>query len=107
MHFHQLSDIASKEILPGFKGKFIHTPNMTFAYWEIKEGSLLPEHHHPHEQVVNLLEGEFEMTIDGTTKILTKGMVVPISGNTVHSGKALTECKILDVFSPVREDYKV
>ena len=78
----------------------------TFAYWEIEADAPLPEHSHPHEQVANLLEGEFELTIDGRTERVQAGAVAVIPPNVPHSGRALTACRILDVFSPVREDYR-
>ena len=94
------------EVMPGFFGRFVHTDNMTFAYWEIKQGSSLPEHSHMHEQVVNMLEGEFELVLQGISNHLQAGMVLPIPSHAKHSGRAITDCKILDVFYPVREDYK-
>ena len=103
---YNLDEIPSKEFFPGFKGKLIHTDSMTLAYWDIEEGCDLPEHSHVHEQVVNLLEGKFELTVDGTTHVLEAGAVFPLASNVVHSGRALTFCKILDVFTPVREDYR-
>lgn len=103
---HDLTNIPARELFPGFSGKFVHTDNMTFAYWEIKKGSNLPEHSHMHEQVVNMLEGEFEITLEGTPNHLKPGNVLPIPSHAKHSGRAITDCKILDVFYPVREDYK-
>ncbi len=104
--FKEIKDIPQKELLPGFRGRFAHGENLTLAFWEIDKGSVLPEHSHFHEQTSQVIEGEFEMTVDGNTKILQPGMVVVIPPNAVHSGRALTDCKITDVFSPVREDYK-
>jgi quercetin dioxygenase-like cupin family protein len=103
---HRLQAIKSREVFPGFHGRFIHSDQMTFAYWEIKKGRSLPEHAHMHEQVANILEGEFELTLDGTPFVLKPGSVLPIPSNVKHKGRALTDCKILDVFYPVREDYK-
>ena len=103
---HSLKALEAKELLPGFRGKFIHSENMTFAYWEIKKDSFLPEHSHPHEQVANMIEGKFEIIIDGVATVLEPGDVGVIPSNAIHSGKALTDCKILDVFNPVREDYQ-
>ena len=80
--------------------------NMTIAYWDIKQGSVLPEHSHPHEQTTNVISGTLEMTIDGSTKPVKFGEVVAIKSNVIHSGTALTDCVVIDVFSPVREDYK-
>ena len=101
---HNLDDISSKEYFPGFKGKIIYSTSMTFAYWDIVEGCELPEHAHVHEQVVNVLEGEFELIVDGTPHKLSKGSVYTIASNVPHAGKSITDCKILDVFSPKRED---
>jgi quercetin dioxygenase-like cupin family protein len=92
--------------MKGFVGKTIHTDAMTFVYWTIEEGAELPAHQHPHEQVVNMLLGSFELTASGETVILNSGDIYAIPGNTIHSGRALTRAHILDVFCPVREDYR-
>lgn len=105
MIFHELDHIEAREIIPGHHAKFIHTPTMTLAFWEIEAGSVLPEHSHHHEQVANVLEGEYELTVNGETRRLSPGMPVTIPSNAIHSGVAVTDCKILDVFQPVREDY--
>jgi quercetin dioxygenase-like cupin family protein len=101
-----LTDLPTREVFPGFKGRFLHSANMTFVYWIIEAGALLPAHSHPHEQVVNVFAGEFELTIAGQTECLGPGHVAVIPSNAVHSGRALTPCRILDVFYPIREDYR-
>jgi quercetin dioxygenase-like cupin family protein len=106
MAFFELDELENREIFAGGKGKFLHTENMTFAYWDFKAGAAVPEHSHAHEQVVNMIEGEFELTIDGSTQRLKPGYVATIPPDSSHSGKALTDCRILDVFCPVREDYR-
>ena len=105
MQLKELDRIASKSPFPGWHGKFIRSGQMTFVYWDVPAGVLLPEHSHPHEQVAHTLEGQFEITVNGVTQILTPGSVGIIPPNAIHSGRALTDCRILDVFSPVREDY--
>lgn len=92
--------------MPGFHGRLVHSDNMTFAYWTIDAGASLPEHSHMHEQVVNVITGEFELTVSGETKQLSSNEVACIPSNALHSGKAITDCYILDVFYPVREDYR-
>jgi len=106
MNWKKLDNIVPREIMPGFFGRMIHSESMSFVYWDIKEGSPLPEHSHMHEQVANMLEGKFLLVIAGESRELAPGDVAIIPSNAVHSGKALTDCKILDVFCPVREDYK-
>jgi quercetin dioxygenase-like cupin family protein len=100
-----LDDLPVKSPFPGWRGKFIRSPSMTFVYWEVPAGTVLPEHAHPHEQVAHMFEGEFEIVVDGVAQLLRPGSVSVIPPHAVHSGRALTDCRILDVFCPVREDY--
>jgi quercetin dioxygenase-like cupin family protein len=93
-------------MIPGFRARFIHTERMTLALWEIDKGALLPEHSHPQEQVTQLLEGAFELVVNGTSHAMRAGDVLMIPPNAIHSGMAQTDCKILDTFSPPREDYR-
>lgn len=102
----QLSTIPSKEIMPGYHGKLVHSETMTWAFWDVELGAKVPEHHHIHEQIMHVVEGTFEFTLNGNTKIYQAGDVVIIPSNSPHSGKAITACKLMDVFSPVREEYK-
>ncbi|MCZ6701961.1 MAG: cupin domain-containing protein [Ignavibacteria bacterium] len=100
-----LNIIEEKEIVPGYFARFVHSENMTIAYWNIKAGSSLPAHSHPHEQISSMIKGEFELTVDGTPHILKPNDVFIIPSGISHSGKAITDCKIIDTFYPVREDY--
>jgi quercetin dioxygenase-like cupin family protein len=107
MPLHDIQNLPSKEMFPGFIGRFIHTETMTFAYWDVKAGSTVPEHSHMHEQVAHLLEGKFTLTVDGVPLELTPSNAAVIPSNIKHSGIAVTDCKLLDVFCPVREDYRI
>lgn len=107
MPFLKLDEQDSREQMPGFHGKFVHGDTVTIVHWRIEAGAALPEHSHPHEQVSNLLEGQFEMTIDGQTRLMGPGCVAVVPSNATHSGRALSPCRFVDVFQPVREDYRV
>ncbi|MCD4788542.1 MAG: hypothetical protein K8R37_00970, partial [Bacteroidales bacterium] len=65
MSFIELKEVEEKEIVPGYKARFIHSEDMTVASWNIKKGYSLPEHSHLHEQISCVTDGEFELTIDG------------------------------------------
>ncbi len=92
--------------MPGFRGRFIHTGKVTIVHWDVKAGAELPEHSHPHEQVSSLLSGEFVMVVDGKPHRMTAGTVTVVDPDVVHSGRAVTDCRFVDVFCPVREDYR-
>lgn len=106
-NFLEIENQKQKEIIPGFKARFVHTDHMTISFWEIEKGSKLPEHQHPHEQVSQVLEGKFELTIDGKTQVMVPGKIATIPSNVLHSGLAITNCRVMDIFYPVREDYKL
>jgi quercetin dioxygenase-like cupin family protein len=106
-YFTTLEQIKSKEIFPGFAGRFEHTENMTLAFWDVKAGSSVPVHSHIHEQVVTVREGKLELTVDGESRIMDAGCFAVIPSNVKHSAYAVTDCKLLDVFYPVREDYRI
>jgi quercetin dioxygenase-like cupin family protein len=63
-------------------------------------------HQHIHEQITYIIEGQLDMVIDNVPCSLTPGMYHVIPSGTPHSAIAKTDCKVIDVFGPVREDYK-
>ena len=102
----QLSQIASRELVPGATVRFVHSDHMTLAYWTFEAGTPLPEHTHPHEQVTNIITGTFELNIAGQVHRLEAGHVALIPPDARHSGRAVTACRVIDVFYPVRKDYR-
>ena len=102
-------DLKNKPVLtiwPGISGRFMHTDNMTYGIITIDEGTPLPEHAHPHEQWTHVLEGELKLTIGNETMVLSSGMSAHMPPDVPHSGEAITECRVMDCFLPVREDIK-
>lgn len=105
MKIIDLESLTNKEIVLGYKAKFVNSKNVTIAYWEVKAGSKLPSHSHIHEQVSQVTEGEFELTVADKVFVLKPGKIAIIPSNTMHSGVAITNCKITDTFYPLRKDY--
>lgn len=101
-----IKDIAPKEVVAGITGYYSHGESLTFGYVEVKAGSILPEHHHVHEQITYIIEGQLNMIIGGKPCPLAAGMYHVIPSNTPHSATAPVDCKVIDVFNPVREDYR-
>lgn len=106
MPFEHFDSLTARTVFPGFHGKFVHTDALTLAQWRVEAGSSLPAHAHPHEQLTVVLEGVFEMTVDGETRRLEPGAVAVIPSNVTHSAVAITDCLMVDVFRPARDDYR-
>lgn len=100
------TSLSPKELSTGIVGYYAHGKLSTLGYVEIKAGSVLGKHHHPHEQITFIAEGQLDMTIGDQNVSLTKGMFFVIPSNTPHSAIAVTDCVVIDSFSPVREDYR-
>jgi len=101
----RIDRLKAHPLVPGGQARFIHSEHISQAYWTFEPGAVLAEHSHPHEQIVNLLEGKLEFRLDGEVLVLEPGEAVICPPHAVHSGKALTAVRVLDVFYPVREDF--
>ncbi len=73
--------------------------------FELDRGTDLPLHHHPYEQTGYLLSGKLVFTIDGEKNILTAGDSWCIKENIEHGVKVEEDAVLVELFSPVREDF--
>ena len=105
MPFIDTASLRVTERLPGWHGRYFHSTNMTFAHYDFKSGSSIHEHFHPQEEVYEVVEGELELTIDGTTQIIRAGLVAIVPSNVRHSVKALTDGRAIIVDYPLRREF--
>jgi quercetin dioxygenase-like cupin family protein len=103
---HHIKNLPAKQLMEGITGHYAHGSSMSFGYVTVKAGTDMPVHQHVHEQITYILEGQLDMLIDGQKHSLTAGMVYVIPSGTLHGAYAVTDCTVIDVFSPVREEYK-
>ncbi len=103
--FHD-ETLKMRDFMEGVNVRFIHSDNITLAEWNFAAGVILPEHAHINEQITKIIFGEFDLIVDGEKIKLTAGSSVIIPSNSTHSGKSVTACHIIDVFHPVRDDFK-
>jgi quercetin dioxygenase-like cupin family protein len=101
-----IKNIPPRQLVDGITGYYAHGKDLTFGYIEIRKGADLAAHKHVHEQITYVIEGELDMIIDGKVWPLSAGSYHVIPSNAVHSAIAKTDCKVIDVFNPVREDYR-
>jgi len=102
----KIAELPELEIAKGILMRAVNTQTVTVAHVKLAAGSILSEHAHYHEQVVNVIEGELELTVDGKPYSLVPGKVMVLPPNIKHSGRVLSDCRIIDVFHPVREDFR-
>lgn len=105
MAFVDTHDLSVIERLPGWFGRYFHSASMTFAHYDFARNSSIHEHFHPEEEVWTVIEGELEVTIDGTTQIVRPGMAGIVPSNVPHSIKALTDGRAIVVDYPARRDF--
>jgi quercetin dioxygenase-like cupin family protein len=106
MPFIDIDSLEAIERLPGWRGRYFHSQNMTFAHYDFVRGASIHEHFHPQEEVYEVIEGELEMTIDGVAQIARAGLVAIVPGNARHSVKALTNGRAIIVDYPSRREFR-
>ena len=101
----KLDQVEEKELYPGFIARIIHTKLQSISYVRCLKGAVLPPHKHAEEQVLNLLEGDMDVTVEGKTVHCHAGDIVHIPSNALHTVTAVSECLAIDLFAPQREAY--
>ena len=107
MYFHDLAARQTKNLAPGASTRTFWGDNMLLSIVDFDPNSEVPGHTHPHEQGGMLLEGELEMVIAGESRALKPGDIYIIPGNVEHLARTrASKARVLDIFSPVREEFK-
>ena len=107
MPFYDPQDRQARELVPGIEARTFWGEQMLMAVVDLAPDASLPRHKHPHEQAGIVLSGELELRIENETRILTTGQVYFIPGNVEHSARSLNgPTRVVDIFSPVRDEYK-
>lgn len=107
MAFLNRENRPSKEVLPGVRLRTFWGEKMLLALVDLDSHATVPAHSHLHEQSGILLSGELELTIAGEARRLSPGDMYLIPGGVEHSARTSdVPAQVLDVFSPVREEYK-
>lgn len=99
-------DIESVYASDGVKRKILaYTDELMIVENYFDEGAVGSLHSHPHTQITYVLEGEFEFEINGEKKIVKKGDSMLKKDGIIHGCVCLKQGKLLDIFTPMREDF--
>jgi quercetin dioxygenase-like cupin family protein len=92
--------------VPGITRRILaHTENVMLTEHALAKNAILPEHHHPHEQLIYLLSGELLLEMGGKQFKLLQSDSLAVPANVNHKATALKESVALDIFAPARKDY--
>ena len=106
-YFHRAQGRAEKELAPGARTRTYWGDRILLSLVEIDANTEVPLHTHPHEQAGMVIEGEMEMGVAGEVRMLKPGDMYIIPGGVPHYARCGdTAGKALDIFSPVREEFK-
>ena len=106
MPFIDIHTFPAIEPVPGCRMRTPFGQHLMLSYLEMDDGAEVPLHHHPHEQGGILLRGQVQLTIGDETRIVQAGSLFIIPPNVPHRAIAIGgPATVLDVFSPIREDY--
>ena len=107
MYYYNPAERASKELVSGINARTFWGEKMLAAVVDLDPNVHLPRHSHPHEQLGIVIEGQIEFIVAGEKQVLGPGEVYVIPGGVEHEARTFDQpVKVMDVFSPVREEYK-
>ncbi len=107
MGFFRTDDLPATEMLPGVTRRAVYLDDVMLTFFEFEPGAVVPEHHHPHQQITWVISGAMAFDLDGEKRTLRGGDGVLVRPDTPHSAVVLDEpCRVLDAWHPIREDYR-
>jgi quercetin dioxygenase-like cupin family protein len=105
--FVKLTDLRSFELAPGVTGQPLFGAGAMINLIEFEPGAEVPTHSHPHEQLGICLRGTQVLVVAGVDHPVGPMEAYAIPGGVEHSARSGPEgATVVDVFQPVREDYK-
>jgi quercetin dioxygenase-like cupin family protein len=106
-YFYTPDEASRHDIFPGVEIRTVAGDRLMLSVVEFAPNSVVQPHSHPHEQMGLLLEGELTFVVGDQRRTLKAGEMWRIPGGVVHSVYAGDQAaRALDVFHPVRADYR-
>ena len=90
----------------GIRKVLAYSKNLMTVELRFEKGAVGAPHSHPHEQIGYIISGKLVYQEEGQEdKILGTGDTYYVAPNVVHGVQILEETKLLDIFTPMREDF--
>lgn len=102
----QTEGIEWEDVAPGMRRKFMgYNDEIMMVQVQFDKGGIGARHAHVHSQTTYVVSGEFEVAIGDDKKVLKAGDGFFIPPNLEHGAVCLEAGMLIDVFSPIREDF--
>lgn len=106
MKFVQLDGCDWEDVAPGVRRKITaYDDQIMGVYVEFKRSAAGALHSHPHVQISYVESGSFRVQIDGETSVLKAGDFFYVPTNAMHGAEALEDGVLIDMFSPMRQEF--
>lgn len=107
VRFFQKENIPVKNVLKSSQLRAVANENVMMTLFDFgPDDPVMPNHHHPHEQISFIMAGSVRMVAGGKCQVLKAGEGAVIPPDVEHEVTALEkDTKVLDIFHPLRKDY--
>ena len=100
------SEIPYEELGDGVKRKILNSSGtLMMVEVTMDKGGVGKMHMHPHQQISYIVKGSVEFTIKDKKQVVGSGDSIYIASDFNHGAKALEDSVIVDIFTPIREDF--
>lgn len=104
--FRKKDSGESRQLVEGVElTTLVHGDKTLMGQFRIAKGAAIPSHSHPHEQTGFMVSGKLRFNVAGEIAVAEPGDSWCIPGDVEHSAEALEDSVVIEIFSPVREDY--
>ncbi len=104
--FYKTNTGDYRTLLPGIEMKtLVHGKQTLLSKFKLAKGTVVPMHQHPQEQTGYLILGRLRFDVDGEIIDAHPGDSWNLAADIPHGADVLEDSVVIEVFSPVREDY--
>lgn len=104
--FYQPDMSGFQERLPGIFMKVLsYGDNSMLCEFHLKQGAVIPAHQHLQEQTGYMVSGSLRFFGEVGEMVVVAGSSWSFKGGIMHGAEVLVDSVVIEVFSPVREDY--
>jgi quercetin dioxygenase-like cupin family protein len=94
-----------EQMSPLIARQYLNSAGATFCKWTMRQGAVVPLHHHANEQITWITQGRAEVFSQGQRFVMTAGSLLIIPANVPHEFVFTEDTIDIDIFTPQRQDW--